>query len=278
MITPLKNLLSQQASKIKPLTFNKVTTQTFKLQVKNRIFKSNLFFNKELTNQPVVFISPGLGDNCLFENLLAKRLAQAGFASFVTSFMPPLEPFENMIDLNFHNEAYELSLKGIEELISLTKDLPFTNPSKIGLFGASLGGCFSALNCCLNPLISAVVMVAASGSNEIVLSQSENELVKKLKKTRLKHYNVPEEEYPQLINKIIQWDSLNYSNQIDPNKLLMFIATKDTSVPAKAQIKTWEAFGKPQAHFVNQGHYTTIALTPTYYYDKVEKFFTERLK
>jgi hypothetical protein len=56
----------------------------------------------------------------------------------------------------------------------------------------------------------------------------------------------------------------------------MIISRYDTQVPTSAQMRTWKAFGRPQAYFSSMRHLALILSIPLTYYSKIESFLKLR--
>lgn len=241
-------------------------------------FEIDTFVYKASRKSPAVFTSPVFGGAPFIEHILGRMFAMNGFHAFITDFMP-VTNFRNQVpDLHVHDRTYKKAVAGLDGLRNYVQDLPYVEGDKIGLFGMSLGGMFTSINMKLNNAFKASVIIAGSGNHPGILARSKQGSLVALKRKRMKYFNLKtEEDYQYLMNSYNEMDCLKIYRDINPERCLMYIATKDEHVPTSCQIQTWHALGKPRVRFIEKTHYEMILTTPFMYFFEIRDFFREKL-
>jgi hypothetical protein len=65
--------------------------------------------------------------------------------------------------------------------------------------------------------------------------------------------------------------------RIPRDAVLMFVAERDDSVPTRYQWALWEALGRPEAHVLPTGHYTSILFFLPFLVERTKRFLGARL-
>ncbi|MBI4564495.1 MAG: alpha/beta hydrolase family protein [Planctomycetes bacterium] len=192
------------------------------------------------------------------------KLAESGIASMLL-YMPhygkrrPKDPqrrtemitpdMEGTI-ANFHQAVKDIRRAG--EWLASRPDI---DPTRVGLFGVSLGAVVGALAAGVEPRFSRNVFVLGGGDLPgIVLNDSRE--VREVRERLLEEGWTREKLAPRL--RAI--DPLTYADRIDPYGTLMFNAERDQVVPRSSTEKLAEAMGGAKIRWLKGDHYT-IALS-----------------
>lgn len=240
---------------------------------------SKVFIADNIKRNPSIFITPVFGGIPVLENVIARMFAYAGFNAFVTDFMPYSNFSSQIPDLDVHDRTYEKSVRGLEALRKHISTFDYVDPDNIGLFGMSLGGIFTALNARMNQHFKASVIIAGSGDHASILANSNQVIMKEIKRRRKKFFSLSSnEEYEEMMERHNKMEPLEMSKHEDKKSVLMYISTNDKQVPSESQVKTWKSFGRPKAKFFEKSHLSMILTVPFTHFREIIQFYNERLK
>lgn len=239
---------------------------------------STLVHKRDAHEAPAIFITPVLGGFDVLEKILARKLAKAGYAVFITSFMPRSSFASQVADLNVHDKAYLKSLAGLKTLMDYADTLPFIATGQYGLFGMSLGGIFTTLNTTSNPRVKASVIIAGAGDSVGVITQSQHKIMLLLKAWRKKYFRFTSRtQYQELLKQHLFLDAQQLRSKETPPSM-MVISLADSLVPTPLQLKVWKQFAPRTTIFSQRGHLQMIALAPWAYFKKILNHFDQHLK
>lgn len=240
-------------------------------------FSSTLYKSRTKGLRPAVFITPILGGFDFIETCLARLFTYSGIHVFITDFMPKLDLYRQVADLNVHDKTYLKSVLGMEKLVKFCEGHPDIDADKLGLFGMSLGGIFTNIHSKINPRFKASVIIAGGGHHHEILALSKQPVMVLLKNLRKQQFHLEsDEEYQKLMACHNEMDSLKIFCRSQSKSVLMFISTNDDQVPTSVQVETWNDLGRPSAVFLQVPHYKMITSVPFRYFKKIRDFYLEK--
>ena len=123
------------------------------------------------------------------------------------------------------------------------------NGEQLGIFGISLGGITGALAATAEPRLKNVCLLLAGGDLGKVVIES-----KEIEKFRREFGKLPsKEEFLTVLHDI---DPVVYGNNVKGRRILMMNAKEDEVIPKACTESLWNAFGQPEIHWYNGGHYS----------------------
>ncbi|MBI2948566.1 MAG: alpha/beta hydrolase [Verrucomicrobia bacterium] len=147
-------------------------------------------------------------------------------------------------------------------LIDWMKRQPGVDRSRLGLFGVSFGAIKAALVLPFSDDIRAAVLGLVGGDLGYIFTHTtERGLAKRCQRLLEKHQLTPEEG-ERTLNALITYDPLKLAPSVDPGKVTMVLATRDTVVPYEKGLELWKAMGKPRLMKVWAGHYSALLFLP----------------
>ena len=128
------------------------------------------------------------------------------------------------------------------------------DPQQLGIFGVSLGGITASLAAAAEPRFVKVCPVLAGGKLDLVLRDSQE---KHLAAAR-QHWLDQGHSLDDLTVLMKTIDPCSYASALHGRKVLMLNALHDEVIPRPCTDSLWEAFGRPDIHWYNAGHYTAM--------------------
>jgi fermentation-respiration switch protein FrsA (DUF1100 family) len=150
------------------------------------------------------------------------------------------------------------------------------DPTRIGVFGASLGGFNALFLAAADARVRAVVPALAGADLPRVLVASEERRVAKNVDRFQAEREWSEEQMEAYLRSRIESDPLELARYIDARDALMIIARHDDAIPFISQLQLRQALGEPETVFLQSGHVTSLIYLP-YLKWKVLDFFKTHL-
>lgn len=212
--------------------------------------------NKPGTN-PLMMIIPPLGGMTRVDKDLASYFANKG-----NNVIIAINP-ENIADVNRPVEDIDGFLirttVAMRILLDFAEDQKYIDTSKVGAFGASLGGIRLLTLIGVDDRIDASVVYVGSGNIPEVLANSEQSVIKNYREYKMKELNLSDQsQYLDLLKQNVTVEPLDSTNYYDPENVFLKISNKDTSVPTVNQWETQKAIGTPWYKQTNNGHVRAV--------------------
>lgn len=123
------------------------------------------------------------------------------------------------------------------------------------LWASSLGSFASSILVAKDDSLKGAVLGVGGGNIPYILSHSQIKVFQETRTLQTNYFNLQNnEDYQKLLTANISFDPIDFARKNLSDKLFMYIADKDTSVPTDSQYELWEAFGKPEMENLNKGH------------------------
>ena len=219
--------------------------------------------------RPAVISLPILNGDENLNSLVCATLSKKGIISIMFTLpyqgerKPPVSQRQLELEPSLFISALNQTMDDITRTIDLLSNLPEVDKNKIGITGISLGGILSATVAGKEPRINrAAVLLAGGNLLKIIHHAKETSLLSSAIK------NMPESERSKIIDKINEFDPLNYSSQLrklaSDNRLIMLNAAQDEVIPRECTLELAKAAGleKSVIWFEGLGHYTAMAELP----------------
>ena len=116
---------------------------------------------------------------------------------------------------------------------------------RVGAFGVSAGGIVAASMLGADPRLKAGVLVFAGAPMADVFVGTSEERVRESIDQAQRELGWTRPQIRQVLFENLRTDPIVLAPRVDSSKVLMFIATKDDSVPTATQRGLWEALGRP---------------------------------
>jgi dienelactone hydrolase len=153
---------------------------------------------------------------------------------------------------------------------------PTVDPHRIGGFGISAGGILGVALAAAEPRMKAHVFLFAGGPlADVLVDTVEDRFADRVTAVqRVRGWS--RDRIRHVLRRTIRTDPIVLAARVPRDRVLLFLADEDTSVPTARQVELWEALGRPEAHVLPFGHYTSFLLLP-YMWDRIQRFLGARL-
>jgi dienelactone hydrolase len=208
---------------------------------------------------PGVIVLHILGGDFDLARLFARSLAHKGVAALFLK-MPYYGPREQPgVDRRMVTLDPEVTVEGMRQAIL---DIRFArawlasreeiDSERTGIFGISLGGITAGLAASAEPRLSNVcMMLAGGGIGQVTWDNPEM--------AKAREYWLAKGGTRESFCKILeQIDPARYARPIEGRRILMLNASNDEVIPPKCTDELWKAFGKPEIHWYDAGHYSAL--------------------
>lgn len=240
------SVLEVRLESIHPLTKKKLKTE-FLWYRPNRI-----------GNNPLLIILPPVLDVTPFDLIWANQFASRhNFNVFVLKYNEKLNDENRPIsDVNIALASVMTSARLMIDFAETQKKI---NTKKIATYGMSLGGILSSIFISIEPRVDAAVLIVAGGNLAEIMAKSDQGIVAKFRKSRMKAENLESvEELEHKMRETFLFDPLIFAPRRPAQDIYMVIADDDLTVPTKNQLELWEAFGRPQELSLPGKHFQVI--------------------
>lgn len=268
-ITKVKSKKKFSVLNIKLESIHPLTKKTLKTEF---LWYRPVGFGKK----PLLTILPPVLDVTPFDLIWATRFASRhNYNVFVLNYN------EKLSDENRPISEVNISLAGVMTSARLMIDFAETKKEidtrKIATYGMSLGGILSSIFISIEPRVDAAVLIVAGGNLAEIMAKSDQGIVEKFRKARMKAENLETvEELENKMKETFLFDPLIFASRRSPKDIYMVIAEDDISVPTKNQLELWESFGRPQELSLPGKHFPVI-LKNLFQHKSIYEFLNDRL-
>jgi dienelactone hydrolase len=223
-------------------------------------------------SSPVIVLLPILNGQKHLMRPFATYFAQHGYAAVIVDNLQRRSLLEDMID---PEPAIRRTIQRHRRVIDWVETRPDLDGSRIGVFGASLGGFNALFLSAFDSRVSAVVPALAGGSlAEVLVASNERRIIRAVDEVR-NELSLDDAALLEYLQDKIQTDTLVVAEHIHPDRVLMVLAEDDEAVPYERQLELQEAMSEPEAITLPTGH-TGAAVYLPYLRSKVLDFFDRK--
>ena len=222
---------------------------------------------------PVVLLLPILNGQKHLMRPFATKFARNGYAAIIVDTVQRRTLLD---DLSDPEPAIRLSIQRHRRVIDWIESRSDLDASRIGVFGASLGG-FNALHlAAIDPRVRVVSPALVGGSLPYVLVTSDERRIveaTEAAKTRLSMDNGQLMDY---LTERIETDVLTLAAHMNADRVMMVMTRYDKTVPYDSQLRLRDIMGNPEAITLPTSHNMAAAYL-FYRRTRVLKFFDRKL-
>ncbi len=208
---------------------------------------------------PGVIVLHILGGDFDLARLFARSLAHQGVGALFLK-MPYYGPRQQPgVDVRMISIDPEVTVQGMRQAVLdircarawLTAQEEIDD-ARTGVFGISLGGITAALAASAEPRFNHVCMfLAGGGIGQVTWDNPEM--------TKAREYWLAKggtrETYCAVLKQI---DPAEYARPVEGRRILMLNALHDEVIPPSCTDALWRAFGQPEIHWYDAGHYSAL--------------------
>lgn len=210
------------------------------------------------TKLPLVVLLPILNNTNLLMPEFGSGFIRQGYA---VAILPRKEVgFDPHRTVDAAEEELRLLvLRERQALDVLTKD-PRIDGERIAVFGVSAGAMLGVTLMAVDPRVKAGVFVFAGGPlSDVMVDSTEGRVQDGLAEIR-KAKGWTNDDIRAALERTVRTDPLRLAAHVPREDVLLFVATKDDSVPSTAQHALREALGRPETREIHTGHYVGVGL------------------
>jgi dienelactone hydrolase len=228
---------------------------------------------KDLAMAPVVVVLPILNGQKHVVRPFATHFARNGYAVVIVDSVQRKTLLEDLIN---PEDAIQLSILRHRRVLDWIESRADLDATRIGVFGASLGGFNALFLAASDPRVRAVVPALVGGDLSYVLTQSNERRIEEAVARTKASLSLDQQGMASYLEEHIQTDPISLAPYINASQVLMVMAKFDNAVPYESQLALRAALGNPQAITLPTGHVTAAAYL-FYLRRKVREFFDEKL-
>lgn len=222
---------------------------------------------------PVVLLLPILNGTKHLMRPFAWKFVNNGYAVLIVDTLQGSTLLE---DLEHPEEAIRLTIQRHRRVIDWVETRPDLDLSRLGVFGASLGGFNALFLAAMDERVRVVSPALIGGSLPYVLvTSNERRIVEATDKLKASS-SMNDQQLMEFLTENIQTDTLAIAPHVNADRVLMVLTKYDKTVPYDSQLRLRDAMGHPQAITLPTGHITAAAYL-FYLRSRVLKFFDRKL-
>lgn len=235
------------------------------------------FHYYETTKQgqhPLIIILPPIGGVNTVDKSIASYMANRGHNVLIALTPEDIADVKRPVD-DIDGFLIRTTVS-VRHLIDFALERPKVDASRIGGFGASLGGIRLLTLIGVDERISASVVYVGAGNIPEILANSEQDIIKNYREHKMKELNLRDrEEYLDLMRANSTVEPLHNVHNFEADNVYMKISNKDTSVPTVNQWETQNAIGTQNYRETDRGHVQAI-VAALFERSRIYKFYQSK--
>ena len=221
---------------------------------------------------PVALLLPILNGQKDLMRPFATHFATNGYAVIIVDTVQRKSLLEDMIE---PEPAIRQTVLRHRRVIDWIEAQPMLDVSRLGVFGASLGGFNALYLSAFDEHVSVVSPALAGGSlAEVLVSSDERRIVEAVAGVK-DELSFDDAQLLEYLEGKIETDTLDLAPHVNADRVLMVLAKFDGAVPYENQIALRDAMGEPESITLPTGHVTAAAYL-LYLRTRVQEFFDRK--
>lgn len=222
---------------------------------------------------PVILIMPIFNGLKHLVRPFAKHFARKGYAVVIVDTVQRRTLLQ---DLKNPEPSLRRSIQQHRRVIDWVESRADIDPTRIGVFGVSLGAFNALFLAALDERASAAAFVFVGGSLPDVLVASDERRIVEAVALVKEELSLNDEEFNAYLTERIETDPLMLAPHMNAERVLLVQAKRDKTVPFPRQLELREAMGRPETITLPTGHVTAAAYL-FYIRSRTAKFFDRKL-
>lgn len=222
---------------------------------------------------PVVLLLPILNGQKHLMRPFATKFVRNGYAAIIVDTVQRRTLLDDLTD---PEPAIRLTIQRHRRVIDWVETRPDLDASRIGVFGASLGGFNALYLAAMDSRVSVASSALVGGSLPYVLVTSDERRIVEATEAAKAQLSMDEEQLMDYLGQKIETDVLTVAPHVNADRVLMVLTKYDKTVPYDSQVRLRDAMGQPEAIILPTGHNTAAAYL-FYLRSKVLTFFDRKL-
>lgn len=225
-----------------------------------------------VSRRPAVVVSPILGSGTAFVSDFAAAFARRGWHALIVR-RPSLE-YDPALPFSQVEDRLALTVSRQVQALDWLLATGEVDPARVGSFGISAGGITNAMVAGADRRYAAHVIALAGGPlSDVFVDSDEKGLVRLARKAT--EQGLSREDLRARLRETIRTDPVLLAAGVDPEKVLLFLARFDTTVPIRGGMALREALGGPQTVWLPLGHRSSALALP-WVLSETTRFLSDR--
>jgi len=221
---------------------------------------------------PVAMLLPILNGQKHMMRPFASHFVGNGYAVIIVDTVQRKSLLEDMIE---PDRAIRQTVLRHRRVIDWAEARPGLDLSRLGVFGASLGGFNALYLAAFDDRVSVVSPALTGGPLAEVLANSDERRIVRAVTGLKEELGLDDEQLRAYLVEKIETDTLRVAPHVNADRVLMVLAKFDDAVPYENQLALYEAMGEPEAITLPTGHVTAAAYL-FYLRSRVREFFDRK--
>jgi dienelactone hydrolase len=221
---------------------------------------------------PVVLLLPILNGQKHLMRPFATKFVKNGWAAVIVDTVQRRTLLD---DLSDPETAIRLTIQRHRRVIDWIETRPDLDTSRLGVFGASLGGFNALYLAAMDPRISVASTALVGGSLPYVLVTSDERRIVEATEAVKTRLSMDDEQLLEFLTERIETDVLALAAHMNADRVLMVMTRYDKTVPYDSQLRLRDVMGGPEAITLPTSH-NMAAVYLFYLRSRVLKFFDRK--
>jgi dienelactone hydrolase len=206
---------------------------------------------------PVIVLLPIFNGQLNITRYFARYFANQGWASIVV-----VRERDALAEMADPETAIRANLSDYGRVLDWAERRPELDPSRIGVFGISLGAMDAVMLTALDRRIDALVIAMGGGDlASVLMSTNYRRIVRRLD-GMVADSGMSRENFAATFARQITTDPLALAPYIDAERVLMIMTRTDAIVPFEAQEALRTSMGDPETLYLPTGHRSSVVFFP----------------
>lgn len=223
---------------------------------------------------PVALVLPILNGRKHIVRPFATYFAKRGYAAIIVDSRQRTTLETDILE---PQAAVRQAVRRHRRVLDWAETEPSLDTGRVAVFGASLGGFNALFLAALDDRVQAVVPALAAADLPYVFAHSDENRIAEAFVSVREQLDISADALENRIRERLDTDTATLAPYLDPGRVLMVVAKRDTAVPVAKQLELRELLGKPAAIQLPTGHVTAAAYV-LYLRRRVVEFFDATLR
>lgn len=160
-------------------------------------------------------------------------------------------------------EHQRVTMIDVSRLIDWAEERPEIDARRVGLVGFSLGAMIGGTIATQEPRLAATVLAMGGAHTQTIITHCTGKRTTSVQEKAATFGWSQDDFEAQVTPLFLPIDPASYPGRVDPSRILLFEAARDTCVPEDCRVDLWEALGRPEKITLDYGHHKAfLSITP----------------
>jgi dienelactone hydrolase len=179
-------------------------------------------------------------------------------------------------------EHQRVAMVDVRRLVDWAEQRSEIDSNRVALIGFSLGAIVAGTVATQEPRLAAVVIVMGGAHTHSIIAHCTGDRTSSIQQNAKLEFGWSQDDLEAQLEPIfIGLDPASYPGRVDPDRVRLIEANRDTCVPEASRIDLWEALGRPEKISLDYGHHKAfLSMTPlglSWMRHRIWEFLDQRL-